>query len=283
MVAKSYIITLNNPEMGTQEFLNLLYINSKARYVVGQLEKGEMGTPHIQAYVNFSSATRPSALKRVCSRMHIEKCRSEEKSIIYCQKEETRVEGPFEFGSKPIHRNNKSDWEGIWNSAKMGKIEDIPKDILIKHYKNIKQIEKDHLKHEDATNLRGIWIHGMAGFGKSRIARMMFPEAYPKLCNKWWDGYQNQSFVIMDDVGLEHKVLGHQLKLWSDRYGCTLEVKGGAVVSRYEKFIVTSQYSIEDIWNDQETRDALNRRFKTIYLNEKIDFESDFNLNTYFN
>lgn len=49
-----------------------------------------------------------------------------------------------------------------------------------------------------------------------------------KLCNKWWDGYQGQENVIMDDIGQEHKCLGQQLKIWADRYACVLETKGGA-------------------------------------------------------
>lgn len=42
---------------------------------------------------------------------------------------------------------------------------------------------------EDSDHLRGVWIWGRAGVGKSRLAREKYPEAYPKLCNKWWDGY----------------------------------------------------------------------------------------------
>ena len=56
----------------------------------------------------------------------------------------------------------------------------------------------------------------------------------------------------MDDIGPEHKVLGQQLKIWADRYGCILENKGGAMSSAYDKFVVTSQYSIEDIFGEDE-------------------------------
>lgn len=37
----------------------------------------------------------------------------------------------------------------------------------------------------------------------------------------------------MDDIGKDHKCLGQQLKIWSDRYGCILETKGGAVIDNY--------------------------------------------------
>lgn len=71
----------------------------------------------------------------------------------------------------------------------------------------------------------------------------------------------------MDDIGPEHKVLGQQLKIWGDRYGCILETKGGAVPSRFTRFVVTSQYAIDDIWPDDEpTRLAIKRRFKQLHL-----------------
>lgn len=61
---------------------------------------------------------------------------------------------------------------------------------------------------KDKDHLRGIWIWGASGAGKSRLARDKFPNSYPKLCNKWWDGYKGQETVIMDDIGKDHKVLG---------------------------------------------------------------------------
>ena len=83
----------------------------------------------------------------------------------------------------------------------------------------------------------------------------------------------------MDDIGPEHKVLGQQLKIWADRYGCILENKGGAMSSAYDTFVVTSQYSIEEVFGDDEkTVEALKRRFKVIHLPFKMDFDSGFEL-----
>lgn len=119
-------------------------------------------------------------------------------------------------------------------------MEHIPADIKVKHYGNLQKISKDHIRMVDSPDVRGVWIWGKAGIGKSRKAREDYPDFYTKNCNKWWDGYKGETNVIMDDFGLEHKVLGHHLKLWGDRYGCNLEVKGGAIGSRFDKFVVTS-------------------------------------------
>lgn len=113
-------------------------------------------------------------------------------------KEDTRVDGPYQFGKKPIQRNNKQDWEEIKQSAVEGHLEQIPADIFVKHYTNLKAIQKDNMVTKDAEGLRGMWIWGKAGVGKSRRARLYAEDYnsdqsqthYPKLCNKWWDGYQ---------------------------------------------------------------------------------------------
>lgn len=73
---------------------------------------------------------------------------------------------------------------------------------MVKHYGNLSKICKDHLitdkKYKDT---RGLWIYGPAGVGKSREARTIAGvDYYPKLCNKWWDGYKGEKTVIMDDI-----------------------------------------------------------------------------------
>ena len=90
-------------------------------------------------------------------------------------------------------------------------------------------------------------MYGASGVGKSRYARHLAGELpfYRKMCNKWWDGYRGESIVVMDDIGKEHSVLGHHLKLWADRYGFIGETKNGAITPDYDRFIVTSQYSPE--------------------------------------
>lgn len=270
--ARNWLCTLNNPD-GID--LASIHTITGAAYTVGQLEKGENGTPHLQFYQSFGTQIRLAHYKKILPAAHCEPAIGD-KAREYCQKEDTRVEGPWEYGVRPLCRNSKTDWEEIFLKAKRGRIEEIPADIRVRCYSQLKKIEKDHLVVQDSDDLRGVWIYGESGIGKSRRARELYPEAYPKLCNKWWDGYQGQKYVIMDDLAPEHKVLSQQLKIWSDRYGCILETKGGALTSSYEKFIVTSQYSIEEIFGDDiKTVEALKRRFKVTHMTNYLFAKED--------
>lgn len=52
-------------------------------------------------------------MKKHCSRSHFEMVKIDNGCREYCMKEETRVDGPWEFGEKPVRRNNKTDWEEV--------------------------------------------------------------------------------------------------------------------------------------------------------------------------
>lgn len=217
--------------------------------------------------MNFKAPSRITRLTKIDKKLHIEKVLVNNGADKYCMKEETRIEGPFEFGVRPIERNSKTDWELVRTMAKANQIEDIDAQIYVSHYGNLVKIAKDSMQFKDVP-VTAEWFYGPSGAGKSRRARDLAGDSfYPKLANKWWDGYTGQPTVILDDIGTDHKCLGHQLKLWSDRYCYPLEIKGGAIPKAFTHFIVTSQYSIDEIWAmDQHTISALKRRFTVTYF-----------------
>jgi len=47
MTSQNWLGTLNNPDVVPQEYLEAYITKHKAKYVVGQLEKGKEGTAHI--------------------------------------------------------------------------------------------------------------------------------------------------------------------------------------------------------------------------------------------
>ena len=272
MAHRNWLCTLNNPTVPGQTYLQELYEKTGATYLCGQLEKAASGTLHLQFFLNFSQKARISKITKVDSRIHCEPVVVNNGADTYCMKEETRVEGPWTFGIRPIRRNTKVDWEIIKAQAKANQLDEIPGQIYVAHYSKLKAIAKDHIRlPPDCPHTKGVWIYGPTGCGKSSKARQDYPGAYTKSCNKWWEGYNGQKAVIMDDIGLEHECLGHHLKIWSDHYSCLLETKGGAIASNFEWFVVTSQYHIDEIFKDERTQDALKRRFKVInFLDQSL-------------
>lgn len=91
---------------------------AKAVYVIGQLEKGAEGTPHIQFFLNFKKPGMTIAgLKKFCGKAHFEQVRVNNGADAYCMKEDTRMDGPWEYGVKPVKRNSKADWEEVKKNA----------------------------------------------------------------------------------------------------------------------------------------------------------------------
>ena len=50
-----------------------------------------------------------AALKKHCKRAHFELVKRDNGASDYCLKEETRLEGPWEFGIKPARKNVKME------------------------------------------------------------------------------------------------------------------------------------------------------------------------------
>ena len=165
--ARTWLCTLNNPSIPLEE----VHRRTGAAYTVGQLEQGANGTPHLQFVQNFKNVVRLAHFKKCLPQAHCEPVLVDNGADKYCMKQETRVDGPWEFGEKPMQRNSRKDWEAVFLKAKQGRIEEIPADIRVRCYSQLKKIEKDHLVIRDAPDVRGVWIYGKAGYGKSRLAR----------------------------------------------------------------------------------------------------------------
>ena len=113
------------------------------------------------------------------------------------------------------------------------------------------------------------WIWGPPRAGKSYVVREMFEDIYEKPQNRWWDGYNGEDVVLLDDMDKHGECLGHLLKIWADNYRFIAETKGDNIYPTYTKFIITSNYQIGDIFGDKEIREAVMCRFIVLNLLNK--------------
>ena len=213
-------------------------------------------------------------MKKMCSHSHFEVVKCLDEAIDYCQKEDTRVEGPWTFGIRPARRNKKGD-VARWNKdvLEIGAVEAVDRGyIKVTDIRKLAQALDLYrmlkFKPFESTEVRGEWHWGVSGAGKSHFARTTYPDAYIKQQNKWFDGYLGQKVILIED--LDTPTLGHYLKIWADKYACTGETKGGNLNLQHEKIIVTSNFSPATLFKDQlEFIEPILRRFKIVEYTEK--------------
>lgn len=241
--------------------------------VYGKEGKGDGKTPHVQGYLYVKNKVSMKTLKKKLSaRAHFSKALgTARQNKEYCSKEGDWKERG-EMPKDPVKQGHHGDkggaagkeyWDEIKAVCKAGDIDDLPSKVFVTQYRTIVAIAKDHAtKHKPLPTTTGHWWYGKSGTGKSKTARETYPEAFIKGCNKWWDGYQGEDVVIIEDLDKFNVAMGGDLKRWCDHYSFPAEVKGGGMNIRPAKIIITSQYDISDIWDDKATVDALTRRCK---------------------
>lgn len=261
----SYVFTLNNYTAEDELYLQGL----ECRFLVYGREVGESGTPHLQGFIKFKNQRSFNAVRKLLPRAHVEVCRNVGPAIQYCRKDGDY----FEQGEEPQKNGGDKQEE---RARKNKRLREVPLEELvrtgelpisqvplIKKARVILDQEGAPYEHE---SVRGVWIWGQPGVGKTHKARE-YGDLYLKAQNKWFDGYTGQENIVLDDFDKMGVCLGHYLKIWADKWACTGEIKGGTVNLRHKKFIVTSNYHPSDLWEEDRTLlDAILRRFEIINL-----------------
>lgn len=267
-VYRWWFLTYNNPDADWRKTLDTF----EATYCIGQLEKGKEGTVHIQALLYYVTSVRASRFKGIpCWIKGIPSADAKLRVNRYVSKEESRMDGPYQYGVQPANMAKGRDFEAALQHAKAGRFDQIQASIYIPYLANLKKINLDCQVSSTRENVCGIWIWGAPGYGKSHYAQEEYgSDAYFKSQNKWFDGYVSQRNVILDDLDASGACLSHYLKRWMDKWACLGETKGGTIMLQYKRFIVTSNYLPEDLWpSDQTLVEAIKRRCLFIFFTRK--------------
>lgn len=209
---------------------------------------------------------RLTAMKKLLPTAHWEIAKgSTQDNYVYC----TKSSDFKEFGTRPktpkeIGEDNKAKWTAVIKACREGTCEqDYPQEFF--RY-NTTATKLARIKLPILDSYSGLWYYGPPGTGKSKKAREDHPDLYNKPMNQWWDGYDKEKTVLLDDLGINHSYMGDYLKTWTDHYPFRASVKHGSMMARPEIVIVTSNYHPKEIWTEPMMLTAILRRFKLVYF-----------------
>ncbi len=280
-LVRGWFLTYSQCE-GTKESLLefLRTIDDVSEYVVAR-EEHQDGGQHFHVYVKFVNGVRWSDVLKFkfgARTADAQAARSARAVIKYCEKDDdyiTNIANLEEFQGNKVRKRNRDIMEAGANEAVDQGL------IRIDDFCRVRQSIESYRLHnvvvQPTDGCKGVWFYGETGAGKSQLALEKWPLAFQKSGNKWWDGYRGEEVVIMDDLGREAgQRLGYHIKRWTDKWPAPGgEVKGGTVPLLFKTFVVTSQWSIADMFDCQRDRDAITRRCVRFHVENFVATEDN--------
>ncbi|AUM61628.1 Rep [uncultured virus] len=272
---RAWCFTENNP---TRKILFPDGLPDGIKYIIYQLERGEQGTPHLQGYIQLSRPQAMSWLKKITSktaegevfhvfeRAHFIVAKGNaEQNKQYCTKAEGRLEGPWTLGEASKQGDRSDLKEAAEQLMRTGDIRAIDPGVFLKYASGCLKLAA-LAPPPRRDSLKVITIVGPTGIGKSYAVHDLVPDVYVvNMGNSglWWDGYTGQPAVMFEEF--KGQVQLQKMLQILDPYPLRLEIKGGLVPARFTMVFITSNYT-PDKWykNEEGARDeemkALARR-----------------------
>lgn len=216
-------------------------------YAIWQHERcPSSGRLHAQCYAEFSRQVDLSQLQNWWSGCHVERRHgSAEQASNYCSKSDTRVAGPWKFGTQRkqgLRTDLNEIHEYIKEGAGMQDIVDNYFNSFVRYRGGIESAYRLYNAAPTRTRPEVWWYWGESGTGKSRTAWHKWPDAFLYEDNKdgWFGYYDRQKTIILDDFS-GCTPLRKMLRL-VDYHPCTMPSKGlrGGCAIHATRFIFTA-------------------------------------------
>lgn len=196
--------------------------------------------------------------------------------------------GPFEYGERGS-QGKRNDLKTAWQAVKDGKSDaDIAASeetgvAYVKFYRGLNAVRLALSKQRTHKTVV-YWLYGLSHSGKTHFAMHFDPNTYVKPAgSKWFDGYQGQTTVLMDEFDHSWLSLNQLLRLL-DNTPLVVETKGGHVPFVAKTIFITSNSEPLNFYRkahekDDEKRYALCRRIEHVWHYDKR-FDPNRNDNT---
>lgn len=282
--ARSVFFTLNNYE---EHLVPLLFETLKAwdavTYVVfGKEVAPTTGTPHLQGYMELSTPKHFSTIRNKLKTVYMPESLSSPwvtrhnprwtnvTASEYCKKG-----GDFMEHGQLNAQGERTDLKVLAEDIRQGKrtVWDIMDEDPMTYHQYGRTLEKIQAKRNRgkvrSEMTQGIWIYGPSGCGKSHRAFEGYSESTHYIKNleeEWWDGYEGQETVIMNEFRGQIK-FNHLLAL-TDKWPMTVKVRHQAPVQFLaKKIIITSVLRPKEVYHNLDGNDTwaqFDRRFEVI-------------------
>lgn len=255
----------------------------EAAAIVAGLEIGAQGTPHIQGAViwnnqkTFRAAQKALCVDGRCATMKMKGLWSHQ---AYCKKEgEVIRDDPYEDGPG---QGRRTDIVGLRDAVLRKRTNhelnlEFPNECCkYARYINWTRAAAAEADVEDlplGNKQLGIWMWGPSNTGKTQFVKREYPGFYWKPHNRWWDAYENQKVVFIDDpTELWSGALWNYLKLWVQESAFRAQqcVGGEQRMIRFEKLIVCSNYSPEEYFGNCYVDSIFRSRFVVKKITGKL-------------
>jgi len=272
--ARFWMVTINNPNDDWKFNFYGDGVDVNVRYVAGQMEEGENGTPHFQGYVELKRSQRLSWLKNNLSRTaHWEKRKgSQEDAITYVTKEDTRKDGPWYHGEKSGGSGERNDLKAVKKLLDEGSS---LCDVADQHFGSFMRYHRGFSKYVELKQQKAMQSFrrmdvrvfcGKPGTGKTRSVytefgyNNVFALSRPEGSTLWCDGYESQKCLLIDDFygWIPYCKLLRML----DGHPFRLAIKGGFRWAAYTTVVITSNTEW-DQWYLKPDLAALERRISS--------------------
>lgn len=250
---------------------------TKVVYICCQVEKApETGKIHAHVYVQLNMNARLSTVKNKLNKeAHWETRRgTHEQARAYHTKDESRVAGPWEIGMPVNEQGKRNDIKDLYEDVKAKKstleILESTGGAAARYEKALKFMRFTTSEQESDRELQGvrvITLYGSTGVGKTYAAINLIAgskdyyiaEAPSHKDSKlWFDGYEGQKTLILDDFDGSYCGYRYILRLL-DIYRLKVEVKGGFAWAVWTTVVITSN-SHPNGWYTMVNQAPLQRR-----------------------
>lgn len=260
----------------TDEHINKIQKIRCSYLIYGKEISPTTGTPHLQGYIYFTSATTFKRLQKKFPRgteLLIAKG-SAQQNLTYISKED---KNPFIKGDMP-RQGERTDLNEVKNEIISGKKVDdlaLEKPAMYHQYaRTLHKIEDLRMRKTFRQHMtEGLWLWGPTGSGKSELAFKDFtPETHyvwKYENNNWQDGYTQQDIVIVDEFRGQIKF--SDILMMVDKHPNFYVSRRGREPLPFtsKKVIFTSSMPPDEVFKNLSNNDKFDqfmRRIKVEYL-----------------